>query len=97
MTRTKRHLLIDMVAIALCAAICGAEECADVERFGKNEEGMVCPVSRASQRHPLARCVREGASMFLRRCERRKSGKRHTYWALVESYRTAQGSRQRVV
>ncbi|MBM4011493.1 MAG: transposase family protein, partial [Planctomycetes bacterium] len=25
MTRTKRHLLIDMVAIALCAAICGAE------------------------------------------------------------------------
>lgn len=35
--------------------------------------------------------------MFLRRCERRKNGKRHTYWALVESYRTAQGSRQRVV
>src|ERR1043166_6169860 len=35
--------------------------------------------------------------MFLRRCQRRKSGKKHTYWALVESYRTAQGSRQRVV
>jgi transposase len=35
--------------------------------------------------------------MFLRRCERRKAGKTHTYWALVESYRTAQGSRQRVV
>lgn len=35
--------------------------------------------------------------MFLRRCERKKNGKRHTYWALVESYRTAQGSRQRVV
>ena len=35
--------------------------------------------------------------MFLRRYERRKSGKRHTYWALVESIRTAQGSRQRVV
>jgi transposase len=35
--------------------------------------------------------------MFLRRCVRRKSGKRHTYWALVESYRTARGSRQRVV
>ncbi|MBM4011641.1 MAG: transposase family protein, partial [Planctomycetes bacterium] len=32
MTRTKRHLLIDMVAIALCAAICGAEGWADVER-----------------------------------------------------------------
>lgn len=35
--------------------------------------------------------------MFLRRCDRRKNGKQHTYWALVESYRTAKGSRQRVV
>ena len=35
--------------------------------------------------------------MFLRRCERRKAGKKHIYWALVESYRTAKGSRQRVV
>jgi hypothetical protein len=37
MERTKRHLLIDMVAIALCAAICGAEGWADVERFGKKK------------------------------------------------------------
>ena len=35
--------------------------------------------------------------MFLRRCHRRKNGKQHTYWSLVESYRTARGSRQRVV
>ena len=35
--------------------------------------------------------------MFLRRFERRKNGKRHSYWALVESYRMAKGSRQRVV
>ncbi len=35
--------------------------------------------------------------MFLRRCRRRKDGKRHVYWALVESIRTAAGSRQRVV
>jgi transposase len=35
--------------------------------------------------------------MFLRRCERSKNGKTHTYWALVESIRTAKGSRQRVV
>lgn len=35
--------------------------------------------------------------MFLRRCQRRKNGKQHTYWALVESYRTTKGSRQRVV
>jgi hypothetical protein len=35
--------------------------------------------------------------MFLKRLERRKGRKRHTYWALVESIRTAQGSRHRVV
>jgi transposase len=35
--------------------------------------------------------------MFLRRFDRRKDGKIHSYWALVESYRTGKGSRQRVV
>jgi predicted transposase YbfD/YdcC len=33
--RTKQHQLLDMVVIALCAAICGANSWADVERFGK--------------------------------------------------------------
>src|SRR5215469_8199530 len=35
--------------------------------------------------------------MYLRRCFRCKDGKRHAYWALVESYRTNRGPRQRVV
>jgi transposase len=35
--------------------------------------------------------------MFLRRCYRRKNGKPHAYWALVESYRSARGPRQRIV
>jgi len=35
--------------------------------------------------------------MFIRQCHRQKNGKRHAYWALVESYRTARGPRQRVV
>ena len=35
--------------------------------------------------------------MFLKRCERRKNGKKHTYWVLVESIRTPKGSRHRVV
>jgi transposase len=35
--------------------------------------------------------------MFLRRHIIRKSGKKHCYWALVESYRTDKGVRQRVV
>ena len=32
--RSKQHLLIDMVTIALCAAICGADSWVDVEKFG---------------------------------------------------------------
>ena len=35
--------------------------------------------------------------MFIRPCYRQKNGKRHAYWALMESYRTARGPRQRVV
>jgi transposase len=35
--------------------------------------------------------------MFLKRCARKKNGKPHTYWQLVESYRTPRGPRHRVV
>jgi transposase len=35
--------------------------------------------------------------MFVRPCYRHKDGKRHAYWALVESYRTERGPRQRIV
>lgn len=35
--------------------------------------------------------------MFVRPCYRKKDGKRHAYWALVESYRTERGLRQRIV
>jgi len=37
------------------------------------------------------------SGMFIRPCYREKNGKRHAYWALVESYRTDRGPRQRVV
>ena len=35
--------------------------------------------------------------MYIRRCYRKHEGKRYAYWALVESYRTERGPRQRVV
>jgi len=35
--------------------------------------------------------------VYLRRCYRAKDGKRHAYWALVKSVRTAKGPRQEVV
>src|SRR5918999_2369780 len=33
--RTKRHELLDIVTIALCAVICGADSWVEVERFGR--------------------------------------------------------------
>lgn len=35
--------------------------------------------------------------MYVRQHKRKKNGKEHTYWSLVESYRTAKGSRNRTV
>ena len=35
--------------------------------------------------------------MFLKRCVRKKCGKNHVYWQLVESIRTPRGSRHRMV
>ena len=35
--------------------------------------------------------------VFLKKLQRRKNGKDHVYWALVESYRTPRGPRNRVV
>jgi len=35
--------------------------------------------------------------MFIRPCHRKKNGKQHAYWALVESVRTDHGPRQRTV
>jgi hypothetical protein len=35
--------------------------------------------------------------MYIRKKTRNKDGKRHDYWALVESYRTESGPRQRTI
>lgn len=36
--RTKDHKLIDIIAIAVCAVICGAEGWTDIENFGQSKE-----------------------------------------------------------
>lgn len=36
--RTKEHKLIDLIAIAICGVICGAEGWTDIENFGKSKE-----------------------------------------------------------
>ena len=33
--RTKQHLLVDIMAIAICAVVCGADAWTEVEDFGK--------------------------------------------------------------
>jgi predicted transposase YbfD/YdcC len=35
--RSKEHKLIDIIAIAICAVICGAEGWVDIENFGKSK------------------------------------------------------------
>ena len=57
------------------------------------------PRGRCSEDLAVRREAGEGynAGMFIRPCYRRKNGKRHAYWALMQSYRTERGPRQRVV
>src|SRR3712207_9544670 len=39
--RSKRHQLLDIVTIALCAVICGADSWVDVELFGRAKEAWL--------------------------------------------------------
>jgi predicted transposase YbfD/YdcC len=39
--RTKKHLLVDMLFIAICTIICGGEDFTDMELFGKAKEGWL--------------------------------------------------------
>lgn len=36
--RTKRHSLMDIIAIAICSVVCGADSWVDVEQFGNSRE-----------------------------------------------------------
>ena len=39
MARTQRHCLIDILGIALCAMLCGAEDFVAMARYGAAKEG----------------------------------------------------------
>ena len=36
--RTKRHLLVDILVIAICASICGAESWEEIAEFGRAKQ-----------------------------------------------------------
>ena len=39
--KSKRHLLSDILAIAICAVICGADEWTEMEAFGKAKQAWL--------------------------------------------------------
>ena len=39
--RAKRHNLIDVIVIAICAVVCGADSWVDVEMFGKSKKSWL--------------------------------------------------------
>ena len=39
--RAPRHLLLDIIGIAICAVICGADTFEEVERFGQAKHGWL--------------------------------------------------------
>ena len=56
--RTKRHQLLDIVAIAICAVICGADSWVYVEMFGKSKEDWIPHFPGPAQRNTVPRHLR---------------------------------------
>lgn len=49
--RTRQHKLIDIITIAICAVICGAEGWTDIEIYGKRQIRVVEAVFRVTEWH----------------------------------------------
>ena len=52
--RSRLHELLDIVGIALCAVIAGAESWPAVEAYGRAKQRLAGPPLPPDQRHPLA-------------------------------------------
>ena len=53
--RTKRHQLLDIITIAICAVLCGADSWVDVEVFGQAKLTWLRTFLALPHGHPLAR------------------------------------------
>jgi len=52
--RTRRHALVDILVITLCAAICGADDRVAIARFGRAKRKWLCvPTPRPGRAPPL--------------------------------------------
>ena len=58
--RTRLHQLLDMVVIAICAVIAGAESWDDIALFGEAKRARASDLSRVAQRDSLARPLQPG-------------------------------------
>jgi hypothetical protein len=55
--RTKRHLLVDILVIAICASICGAESWEEIAEFGRAKREWFAGFLALPERGCLARYV----------------------------------------
>ena len=53
--RTKKHELIDILIIAICAAICGAKTWIDIEDFGKSKRDWFFNIFKSQECDSLSR------------------------------------------
>ena len=58
MERTRHHKLVDIIAIAICATICGADSWVHVELFGKSKLAWFQTFLELPHGIPLARHFR---------------------------------------
>ncbi len=49
-----RHLLLEVLVIALCAMLCGAEGCVDMAAFGRAKKSFLKRFLTVAARHPVA-------------------------------------------
>ena len=54
-TRNRKHLLVDIVVIAVCGMVCGCDGPTAIHRWAENRRDWLAPVPVAPQRDPLAR------------------------------------------
>ena len=58
--RTKRHLLVDIICLSVCAVIAGADGWEDIEEFGLTHEGWLRKFLRLPNGIPIPSGVSPG-------------------------------------
>src|SRR5881398_2313379 len=78
--RTKRHKLLDIIIIAICGVICGAEGWVETEEFGKEKEAWLKTILELPNGIPShdtlgkSRIVLSHASFSLPNSKKKKHG-----------------------